>query len=316
MLLLTREEFNKQVFERDLNTCVACGNHAVDAHHILDRKLFEDGGYYLNNGVSLCAKCHVDAECGNYTPQELRDLVGITEIIVPSGYDKNLDYDKWGNVSKYFKYPRTYHFPWSQGLQNDDKMMENPNQFVGKNVVVTIKMDGENTTMYPDYFHARSLDGRSHPSRNYVKGIHGSIKHQIPDGYRICGENIYAEHAITYKHLRSYFQVFSVWDNFNRCMDWNETKEFCNNLGLTYVPVIYEGIWNEELVRKVGRYYLKTGYNDDPVEGYVVRLRNHFHYDDFANSTGKCVRKGHVGKEDIHWMSQWNESMVNKLDRR
>lgn len=53
-ILLTREDFKKIVFERDKHKCVVCGQPAVDAHHIIDRALWTDGGYYLDNGVSLC----------------------------------------------------------------------------------------------------------------------------------------------------------------------------------------------------------------------------------------------------------------------
>lgn len=60
-------------------------------------------------------------------------------------------------------------------------------------------------------------------------------------------------------------------------------------------------------------FYLKRGVNDDPVEGYVVRISDSFHYDDFSKSVAKCVRAGHVGSTDDHWMIQWNEKMVNKL---
>jgi 5-methylcytosine-specific restriction endonuclease McrA len=62
MKLLKREEFKEKVFDRDNNICVNCNDIAVDAHHIVERKLFEDGGYYLENGVSLCSKCHLLAE--------------------------------------------------------------------------------------------------------------------------------------------------------------------------------------------------------------------------------------------------------------
>lgn len=34
--------------------CVFCKKPATEVHHILDRKLFDDGGYYENNGASVC----------------------------------------------------------------------------------------------------------------------------------------------------------------------------------------------------------------------------------------------------------------------
>jgi len=66
------------------------------------------------------------------------------------------------------KYPKTMHLYFSPGLQNDDRVMP-LNRLHGREVVVTEKMDGENTTLYDDTLHARSIDGRYHPSRDWVK---------------------------------------------------------------------------------------------------------------------------------------------------
>lgn len=90
------------------------------------------------------------------------------------------------------KYPRTLHVPWSPGLMNDDRAMDHLGGFVGLDVVVTEKLDGENTTLYADGLHARSIDGRHHPSRDWVKAAHGRVAWTIPEGWRICGENMYA----------------------------------------------------------------------------------------------------------------------------
>jgi 5-methylcytosine-specific restriction endonuclease McrA len=38
--LMTRNEFRQAVFERDNYRCVICGDPAVDAHHIIERRLF------------------------------------------------------------------------------------------------------------------------------------------------------------------------------------------------------------------------------------------------------------------------------------
>ncbi len=43
--LLTRDNFREAVFKRDKNLCLVCNKQAKDAHHILERKLWEDGGY-------------------------------------------------------------------------------------------------------------------------------------------------------------------------------------------------------------------------------------------------------------------------------
>lgn len=77
--LLTREEFKKQVFARtDGKCCIpGCSCKAVDAHHIMDRKLWSDGGYYLSNGAALCEKHHLDAEHGNITPMQCLTYMNI-----------------------------------------------------------------------------------------------------------------------------------------------------------------------------------------------------------------------------------------------
>jgi hypothetical protein len=94
--LLSREEFKRQVFARDKNKCVICGAPAVDAHHIMDRKLWEDGGYYLDNGVSLCENHHWEAELDKITPDELRMLLGLCTVLPPQ-LTIGMVYDKWGN---------------------------------------------------------------------------------------------------------------------------------------------------------------------------------------------------------------------------
>jgi hypothetical protein len=56
------------------------------------------------------------------------------------------------------KYPRTPHLPWSPGATSDDIYQGNTSYFENKVVVVTEKMDGENTSIYRDFVHARSID--------------------------------------------------------------------------------------------------------------------------------------------------------------
>jgi RNA ligase len=94
------------------------------------------------------------------------------------------------------KYPRTPHLPWSPGASEDDVKLDGCLKFQGREVVVTEKMDGENTSLYRNGLHARSLDSRHHPSRDWIKAWHGGIAHHIPEGWRLCGENVYARHSI------------------------------------------------------------------------------------------------------------------------
>src|SRR3546814_5336655 len=61
-ILLTRTAFREGVFARDENRCVFCPLPAEDAHHIIERRLWPDGGYYLDNGASVCRDHHIRCE--------------------------------------------------------------------------------------------------------------------------------------------------------------------------------------------------------------------------------------------------------------
>ena len=340
-MLLTREQFREQVFKRDNYKCVVCQYAAQDVHHIIERRLWDDGGYYLNNGVSLCGKCHIKAEQTIIGCGQLRELANIKELFIPSHLYKNFVYDKWSNIilpngnrlkgelffdsgvqkvlkdgnvlgcfSSYVKYPRTYHLPWSGLVTSDDRMLRNVENFKNKEVVVTVKLDGENTTIYRDHIHARSLDSRNHPSRNWVKNLHGSIAHNIPEGWRICGENVYAKHSIQYNNLCSYFFVFSIWDEKNVCLDWDTTLEWCSLLGLEFVYFLYSGMWDEQKIKEFNKIFKYQG-ND--VEGYVVRLKDSFTYGSFRKSVAKYVHPQF--REDLKDRHNWMRQQVtpNKL---
>lgn len=202
------------------------------------------------------------------------------------------------------KYPRTFHLPWSPGATSDDKMLKSIEHFIGEKIVITAKMDGENTSCYSDYIHARSIDGRSHPSRDWLKQFHGTFKHNIPDNWRICGENLYAKHSIAYDNLPSYFMVFSIWDAHNNALSWDDTEEWCKMLELCHVPVLYKGIFDESKVKEFNN-IIKNNQ-----EGYVVRLAESFSYDNFDKSVAKFVRPNHIQTES-HWAH--SEIIPNKL---
>jgi len=60
--MLTRDAFREAVFKRDNYKCVLCNKPAKDAHHIIERRLWIGGGYFVNNGASLCHGCHLLAK--------------------------------------------------------------------------------------------------------------------------------------------------------------------------------------------------------------------------------------------------------------
>ena len=201
------------------------------------------------------------------------------------------------------KYPRTYHVSWSPGKTSDDKTQFDLSSFEGKYIVLTEKMDGENSTISREYTHARSLDSADHLSRHWLKGMWGNMRYDIPEGWRICGENLYAKHSLGYDNLSSYFMVFSIWNEKNECLSISETMEWCQLLNLQFVPVLYHGKFDLEFVKN---FKIDT----EKQEGFVMRIVDSFHYDDFNKFVVKWVRKSHVNT-DSHWM--YNKIVKNKL---
>lgn len=325
--LLTRDQFREGVFARDGHKCVICHEPGQDAHHILERRLFDDGGYYLSNGVTLCGQHHIEAEQTVLSVETIREAANIIAPALPGHFYPDEQYDKWGNIvlpngrrtkgelfsdesvqkilaaggvldlfSEQVKYPRTLHLPWSPGATDDDRIHKDLSGFEGQEVVVTEKMDGENTSLYTTYYHARSLDGNSHPSQSWARAHHAKMGWQIPEGWRVCAENLYAQHSIVYTNLRSYLMVFSIWNEHNRCLSWDDTMEWCELLDLIWVPILYRGAWDEQKVRSC--FDPKRG-----SEGYVVRPTRSFSFGDFRRVMGKFVRAGHV-QTTHHWKAQ------------
>ena len=333
MKLLEREKFRGGVFERDNYKCVACDKEAKDAHHIIERRLFNDGGYYLDNGVSLCAKHHIEAEMTTLSCEKLREKAKIENIVLPQHLYRDEMYDKWGNnilpngnrlkgelffdtsVQKilklgnvlhlfvdHIKYPRTYHLPWSCSITKDDRLMPSIEAFKDREIIILEKMDGENTTLYSDHIHARSITSGNHISRNWVKNFHAKFSYEIPDSWRICGENLHYKKSIAYDNLKSFFLGFSIWDR-NTCFSWEETVEWFSLLGIESVPVIYRGIFDEMKVKSL---FL----SEDTCEGYVIRVIDSFLLKDFKFKVGKYVRKNHITTHG-GWMR--SQLITNKL---
>lgn len=85
-----------------------------------------------------------------------------------------------------------------------------------------------------------------------MKALQGRIGARVPDGWRVCGENLFARHSIPYEDLESFFYGFSVWDG-ERCLDWDRTVEFLRDLGIPVPPVLWRGCSTPVPRRRCGR---------------------------------------------------------------
>lgn len=196
--------------------------------------------------------------------------------------------------------------PNSPGATSDDKILTSLAHFNGKDIVITEKMDGENTSIYTDgYVHARSIDGRTYPWQSWIKStIVPKIIGNLPINWRVCGENVYAKHSIEYTELSSFFYMFSLWDELT-CQSWDMTVLYAEMLEIELVPVLYHGPFNQATVDSI-----IASLDLTKQEGIVMRTTGNFSMSDFNLNVAKYVRKNHV-QTDQHWAHQ--EIIPNKL---
>lgn len=213
------------------------------------------------------------------------------------------------------KFARTLHVPFSLGKTSDDKVHTSLDQFLGLEVIVSEKADGENTTHLRSKTHARSVDSKSHWSRDRMKALQQELSYllsqpQFEEVHRICGENMVATHSIEYTQLPAWFLCFSIWNRCNERLDWDDMLMLCQELNITPVPELCRGIYTEKGILQsdgtiVPLTALYTGVSKlgGVQEGWVLTTVKGFHFDDYSKFVAKFVRANHV-TSDTHWMYQ------------
>jgi hypothetical protein len=210
------------------------------------------------------------------------------------------------------KYQRTYHLPWSPGTTSDDKISNDITLLIGKQIVITEKLDGENTGMTNDGVYARShATYTTSPWSREVRQLHDvKVRGNLSPDEFLFGENLEGIHSIEYTNLKSYFYIFGVRDN-NIWVPWKSVEEYSYLLDIPTVPVLFKGIVNseKELKELVDSLVSEKSELGGEREGIVVRSAGMFHNDDFAENVSKWVRANHV-QTDEHWSRRWRKASV------
>lgn len=209
------------------------------------------------------------------------------------------------------KYNRTYHLPWSPGTTSDDRISKSVASLIGRGIVITEKLDGENNCQMNKGAYARShADFTISPWSREVRMINDRIKRDIPEDVMIFGENMEGIHSIEYDNLTSYFYMFGVRDN-NIWVSWDEVEEYAFLLDLPTVPVLFKGVvHSEKELKDITESLVKEPSALGGLrEGIVVRTADMFHDDDFSENVMKWVRKGHV-QTDSHWTRNWKKAKI------
>lgn len=222
------------------------------------------------------------------------------------------------SISK--KYPRSYHFPFSQGTTSDDRISHDYWEDIhGKNLVVTEKLDGENNCLSKYGVFARShVQPTVSKWTSSIREYWNLIKNDLGDLEIFC-ENLYAIHSIEYKKLPHHFHVFAVRDN-DVWLSWEEVKFYASMIDLPTVPEINiqkavdEKQFKDyilDIVKQNSAYdsYDIITHNPCSMEGVVVRNILSYHTDDFSKNLKKIVKRGHV-KTDEHWTKNWKRAKL------
>ncbi len=207
------------------------------------------------------------------------------------------------------KYPRTYHFPFSPGATSDDRISENWAAILQHELVMTEKLDGENTCLKADGVYARSHAApTTSPWAVKMRELWEQHKHTLGD-LEVFGENLYAIHSIEYERLESYLYVFGIRQG-GEWLSWEEVEFYAGVLDLPTVPVVMRGIFTEEEILSNIETEMAAGSRlGGECEGFVFRNAGRFHSDDFEKNVLKYVRENHV-QTDEHWTRNWQRAKL------
>lgn len=213
------------------------------------------------------------------------------------------------------KYNRSFHFPFSKGATNDDKINENVLSLINVPIIISEKMDGSNASLESTGCFARTHSGPpTHASFDGLKALHATVKHKIPNNIQLFGEWLYAKHSIWYSELPHYFLMFNVRQlgDLNIWLSWEEVELWADEIEVPTVPVLFRGIVKseQELRETIENFMNCESICGGIREGIVARVAREFSDLEFSSCLLKCVRHNHVETSE-HWKNQ--EIIKNKL---
>ena len=203
------------------------------------------------------------------------------------------------------KFPRIPHLPFSPSPARDDRILSDYSCFEGERIVVTEKMDGENTSIYWNgavHFRSTNTSTRQTPDVAYIKRLASEIAWKLPEGWRITGELVYYKHSIYYTDIEErfgkFFILFAVWNGDNTLLSWNDIESWARTLDLPIPPVLYKGEFSESKLKEVA-----DNINVNKQEGFVVRVTRAIPYpkSGIFRCVAKWVRPNHV-QAQAHWL--------------
>ncbi len=214
------------------------------------------------------------------------------------------------------KYPRTYHFPFSEGATSDDRIQAQWQGILQHELVLTEKLDGENSCIKSNGVYARSHGAvNRNPWSKPVWDIWERVGHTLGD-LHVFGENMYAVHSLEYTRLAHYFYVFAIRDG-ETWLSWEDVQAYAQLLDLPVVPLIQQDNFDEKsLVKSIHQQQSNSSRLGGASEGVVCRVATAFSNNVFSENVIKYVRKNHV-QTDQHWTRNWEKADLSsqQMDR-
>jgi len=222
------------------------------------------------------------------------------------------------------KYGRTYHFPFSPGVTNDDRVNNNYWHDINavKKIVHTEKLDGENNCLNKYGVFARShVTPTNSAWTNSLRQKWNIIKYDLGD-YELFGENLFAIHSIEYMKIESHFFVFAVRE-LDQWLSWEETLFIASVFDMPTVPVIAtidklpeRGVFERHLISLANaessfQSIEANSGKSCSMEGIVTRNFDTYSISEFEKNVFKYVRKDHVTTNE-HWTKNWKRSPLKK----
>lgn len=208
------------------------------------------------------------------------------------------------------KYPRTLLWPGSPCRDDDDRNITNAEDYIGKPIVITEKLDGLNTLLYRGQALPRTGGLQSSPWLAMARKHH-AWKLADP-GWRhtlIYAEDLHAVHSVRYDPLPEdrMLRVFaSVSDDKLTFDSWERTQALTELLDIPTVPVLFSGTVHslQTLQGLLDQIHAEPSALGPEREGAVIRNAYSFPAADFHLHTCKSVRRNHVTSE-THWRRNW-----------
>jgi len=211
------------------------------------------------------------------------------------------------------KYPSTPHWPWSEKVHKDDSYHINPGFFVGKEVVITEKLDGGNTCLWDGQAYARSTSSPAVAGWFVmVKKYHAWKTTKVRDLF-FYGEDLYGIHSIEYDPMKeeNTYHLFAIRNTKDKFLSWDALTGLSASYDLPVAPVCFRGTFGS--IDAVTDWFIKNrpvGSSLGPErEGFVMRLAKSFPADQFSVNVCKYVRKNHV-QTDEHWTRNWKPCKI------